>query len=110
MNHQGLNSLWLRNVATGSDTQVVAPTASIRNVAFSPDGNYIYYREALNGIASDFNLYRTPVLGGTPKAVVQDIDTAFTFSPDGLRMAYLRANDPETGKYRSAQCRPGRQR
>ncbi len=100
MNNQGLNSLWLRNVATGSDTQVVAPTASIRNVAFSPDGNYIYYREALNGIASDFNLYRTPVLGGTPKAVVQDVDTALTFSPDGRRMAYLRANDPEAGKYR----------
>jgi serine/threonine protein kinase/Tol biopolymer transport system component len=100
MNNQGLNSLWLRNVATGSDTQVVAPTASIRNVVFSPDGNYIYYREAMNGIASDFNLYRTPVLGGTPKAVVQDVDTALTFSPDGLRMAYLRANDPEPGKYR----------
>jgi eukaryotic-like serine/threonine-protein kinase len=100
MNSQGLNSLWLRNVATGSDTQVVAPTASIRNVAFSPDGNYIYYREALNGIASDFNLYRTPVLGGTPNTVVHDVDTAFTFSPDGRRMAYLRANNPEPGKYR----------
>jgi serine/threonine protein kinase/Tol biopolymer transport system component len=100
MDDQGLNSLWLRNVATGSDTQVVAATASIRNVAFSPDGNYIYYREALNGIASDFNLNRTPVLGGTPQAVVHDVDTAFTFSPDGRRMAYLRANNPETGKYR----------
>ena len=100
MNTQGLNSLWLRNVATGSDTQVVAPTESIRNVAFSPDGNYIYYREALNGIATDFNLYRTPVLGGRPKAVVHDVDTAFTFSPDGRRIAYLRANNPEAGKYR----------
>ena len=100
MNDKGLNSLWLRNIATGSDTQVVPPSASIRNVAFSPDGNYIYYRQALNGIASDFNIYRTPVLGGTPKAVVHDVDTEFTFSPDGRRMAFLRANNPETGKYR----------
>ena len=100
MNDQGLTSLWLRNVATGSDTQVVAPSASIRNVAFSPDGNYIYYRQAMNAIASDFNIYRTPVLGGTPKVVVQDVDTQFAFSPDGRRMAYIRANDPETGKYR----------
>jgi eukaryotic-like serine/threonine-protein kinase len=100
INDQGLNSLWLRNVATGSDTQVVPPSASIPNVAFSPDGNYIYYRQALNGIASDFNIYRVPVLGGTPKVVVHDVDTAFAFSPDGRRMAYQRANNPETSKYR----------
>jgi serine/threonine protein kinase len=100
MNDKGLNSLWLRNVATGSDTQVVPPSATIPNVAFSPDGNYIYFRKAENAIASDFNVYRTPVLGGTPKAVVRDVDSGFTFSPDGQRMAYFRANNPEAGKYR----------
>jgi hypothetical protein len=42
MDDKGLNSLWLRNVATGSDTQVVAPSATIPNIAFSPDGNYIF--------------------------------------------------------------------
>jgi Tol biopolymer transport system component len=78
----------------------VPPSALIPNVAFSPDGDYIYYRQALNGIASDFNIYRTPVLGGTPKVVVHDVDTEFTFSPDGRRLAFLRANNPETGKYR----------
>ena len=97
---KGLNSLWLRNVATGSDTQVVPPSAAIANVAFSPDGNYIFFRKAENAIASDFNIYRAPVLGGTPKSVVHDVDSAFAFSPDGRRMAYIRANNPETGKYR----------
>src|SRR5882762_7735979 len=100
MDDKGLNSLWLRNVATGSDTQVVPPSAAIANVAFSPDGNYIFFRKAENAIASDFSVYRAPVLGGTPKAVVQDVDSAFTFSPDGGRMAFIRANNPETGKYR----------
>ena len=97
---KGLNSLWLRNVATGSDTQVVPPSATIANVAFSPDGNYIFFRKAENAIASDFSVYRAPVLGGTPKMVVQDVDSAFAFSPDGKRMAFIRANNPETGKYR----------
>ncbi len=100
MDDKGLNSLWLRNVATGSDTQVVAPSATIPNAAFSPDGNYIFFRKAENAIASDFNVYRAPVLGGTPKAVVHDVDSAFAFSPDGRRMAYIRGNNPETGKYR----------
>jgi len=100
MDERGLNSLWLRNIATGSDTQVVPPSATMPNVAFSPDGNYIFFRKAENAIASDFNIYRAPVLGGTPKAVVHDVDSAFAFSPDGRRMAYIRGNNPETGKYR----------
>src|SRR5246127_1427480 len=100
MDDKGLNSLWLRNVATGSDTQVLPPSATIANVAFSPDGNYIFFRKAENAIASDFSVYRAPVLGGTPKVLIQDVDSAFTFSPDGRRMAYIRGNNPETGKYR----------
>jgi len=100
MDEKGLNSLWLRNVATGSDTQIVPPTTTIPNVAFSPDGNYVYFRRAENGIQSDFSIYRTPVLGGTPQVVIRDVDSAFSFSPDGARMTYTRANDPETGKWR----------
>jgi serine/threonine protein kinase len=100
MNDKGLNSLWLRNVATGSDAQVVPPSANIASVTFSPDGNYIYFRKAENAIASDFNVYRTPVLGGMAKAVISDVDSGVTFSPDGQRMAYIRGNDPEPGKYR----------
>jgi serine/threonine protein kinase/Tol biopolymer transport system component len=101
LDDNGLQSLWLRNVPTASDTQVIPPSASTyRSLAFSPDGNYIYFRKALNAINSDYNLYRAPVLGGTPQTVVKDIDSEITFSPDGKRMAYARANDPEIGKTR----------
>lgn len=101
LNDNGLQSLWLRNVPTASDTQVIPPSASAyRSLAFSPDGNYIYFRKAQNAVDSDFNLYRAPVLGGTPQTVVRDIDTDVGFSPDGTRMVYSRANDPELGKYR----------
>jgi serine/threonine protein kinase len=97
----GLRSLLLRNIPTGSDTQVIAPSAGIyRDLAFSPDGNYVYFRRSANSQATEFNLYRAPVLGGAPKQVVRDIDSDLAFSPDGQRMAYIRANDPEPGKYR----------
>ncbi len=100
LNDNGLQSLWLRNVPTASDTQVIPPSASTyRSLAFSPDGNYIYFRKAQNAVNSDFNLYRAPVLGGTPQAAVHDIDSDIAFSPDGKRFAYVRANDPEIGKY-----------
>jgi serine/threonine protein kinase len=101
LDDSGQQSLWLRNVPTASDTQIIAPSPSTyRTLAFSPDGNYIYFRKAQNATNSDYNLYRAPVLGGTPQTVVRDIDSDIAFSPDGKRMAYLRANDPEIGKDR----------
>jgi eukaryotic-like serine/threonine-protein kinase len=100
-NDGGLESLWLRNVPTGSDTQIVPPSASsYASLAFSPDGNYIYFRKARNVVQTFFDLYRVPVLGGTSQKVVLDVDSDIAFSPDGHRMAYARGNDPEIGKYR----------
>jgi len=97
----GLQSLWLRNVVTGSDTQVIPPSpSSYASLAFSPDGNYIYFRKALNATNSYYNLYRSPILGGTPQTISRDVDSDITFSSDGHRIAYCRANDPEIGKYR----------
>jgi len=106
-NDNGRQSLWLRNVPTGSDTQVIPASADFyRDLAFSPDGNYIYFRKAANLQGTQFDLYRAPVLGGTPKAIVRDIDSDLAFSPDGHRIAYVRANDPEPGKYRLLTANP----
>jgi Tol biopolymer transport system component len=100
-NDKGQQSLWLHNVATGSDTRVIPPApVSYANLAFSPDGNYLYFRKAEDALNSTYFLYRAPVLGGTPQIVVRDIDSDLGFSPDGRRMAYMRGNDPELGKYR----------
>jgi eukaryotic-like serine/threonine-protein kinase len=100
MDDDGLQSLWLRNVPTGSDTQVLAPSDSYyASVAFSPDGNYIYFRKAQNAMQTYWILYRSPILGGTPQTIVRNIDSDISFSPDGQRIAYVRWNSPEVGKY-----------
>jgi eukaryotic-like serine/threonine-protein kinase len=87
----GLQSLWLRHIPTNSNTQVVPPAATrYAGLTFSPDGNYIYCvrrDEAEHTIAS---LYSAPVLGGTPRLLVRDVDSPITFAPDGQRFAYLR--------------------
>ena len=56
-NENGLPSLWLRNIPTGSDTQILPRSADIyRDLAFSPDGNYVYYRKSANTNATQFNV------------------------------------------------------
>src|SRR5262249_43085369 len=35
-------------------------------------------------------LYQMPVLGGAPRQLVRDIDSAPTFSPDGQQIAFIR--------------------
>jgi eukaryotic-like serine/threonine-protein kinase len=93
--------LWLHNIATGSDTQILPPSQGyILFPLFSPDGNYVYFKRRQNTAGSTYNLYRIPVLGGTPEEVVRDVDSVISFSPGGRRFAFVRANDPEVGKYR----------
>ncbi|MGC2245649.1 MAG: protein kinase [Terriglobales bacterium] len=100
-NDNGLRSLWLRNVPTGSDAQILpADSAVYEALTFSPDGNYVYFRKAGLATQSEWDLYRMPVLGGAPQLVVRDVDSNITFSPDGHRIAYVRGNDPEVGKTR----------
>jgi len=97
----GQASLWLHNVPTGSDTQVVAPSSSlIRSVSFSRDGNYLYFLQAGDKSGLFHVLYRAPLLGGSPKQLVKDVDALAAFSPDGQKMIYVRCNNPEPNKCR----------
>ncbi len=94
----GAQSIWLRNVATGSDTEIIPPSFErYQDLAFSPDGNYVYFLKIVSPAVR--NLYRLPVLGGIPQLVARDVDTKPSFSPDGQRIAYVRGNDPEIGKF-----------
>jgi len=103
LNNEGNESLWLRHLLSESNVQIVAPQrVQYHALRFSPDGSYIYYSHTLpaSGQASDeYDLYRIPVLGGTPKVLVKDIDSTPSFSRDGQHFLFLRANDPDPGKY-----------
>ena len=103
----GKQSLWLRHVETNSDTQVVTPQATrYSRLAFSPDASYLYFRRPTGTVEDVHDFYRAPVLGGTPRVIAHDVDTNITFSPDGKRIAYGRANDPEVGKFQLLTANP----
>ena len=100
VNDKGQQSLWLRNVPTNSNTQVMpAEPVQYLGLRFSPDGNYLYFVRGEPGQPVKF-LYRAPVLGGTPQKLITDVDSNITFSPDGHSLAYFVDNNPEKGKFR----------
>src|SRR5580704_2722377 len=86
-----MQSLMVRQVATGSDVQILPPAVStFYGLTFSPDGNYIYFTEASKENQLFSSLYKMPVLGGNPQQIVRDIDTSISFSPDGKQFAFIR--------------------
>ena len=91
------SSLWVRQTATSSDVQIVPPTETrYVGVTFSVDGNYVYYVVYEKNAAVGY-VYQIPVLGGSPRKVIEDVDTPITFSGDGKRFAWIR-NFPRSGE------------
>jgi serine/threonine protein kinase/roadblock/LC7 domain-containing protein len=87
---QGRQGLRVRQVDGSATVQVVAADdVQIHGVTFTPDGNRIHYiaYKTGGGIAT---LYEVPVLGGTPRRLLEDIDREPSFSPDATRFAFIR--------------------
>lgn len=98
-NDNGKQALWLQNVPTDSEVRIVEPSGAFySHLAFSPDGNHLYFLESADKTGNNRNLYRVPVLGGEPRQIVRDVDSDIAFSPNGNRMAYFRGNDPVAGE------------
>ncbi len=99
-------SLRVQNVATRSDVQVLAPDlVEFAGVTFSPDGNYIYFVRSDKSTAQFRYLYQMPVLGGTPRQLIRDIDAPIDFSPDGGQIVFQRGvPERQTVEVRIAQA------
>ena len=86
-------SLWIRQVNTANDKQIVAPApVGYFGITFSRDSTEVYYAVKANLDAG--TLYRIPVLGGTPVKILEHIEGPVSLSPDSTQLVLIRGNYP----------------
>lgn len=86
----GQQGLWVQPLGSFDPVQLVPPADVVwRGVTFSRDGHFIYFVSQEKGkpVAS---LFKVPLVGGTPRKVLDDVDSPITFSPDGTRFVFVR--------------------
>src|SRR5262249_9640443 len=86
----GRQSLWVRNVATGSSVQIIPPAEGrYEDLTVTPDGSNIYFTRTGK---DEFwpTLYLLPIFGGEPKKIAENVSGPVTFSPDARQIAFVR--------------------
>jgi len=92
----GQQSLWMRHIATGSNAQIMPPTeVRYTGLAFTPNGDFLYFTRIEPEDPGLGFLYQVPVLGGTPRKLITDVDSPVSFSPDGQQIVFLRNSGTE---------------
>ncbi len=88
----GKQAMYVRQLNGSRPVQLTAPaTVGFWGMTFTRDGQSIYY-----GLKSQSrptgDLFQIPTLGGTPRLLLSEIDSAVTFSPDRSRIAFYRVD------------------
>lgn len=91
----GQQSIWVRQVATSSNIQIVPPSAATyEDFSFTRDGNYLYFnKREKNGPDS---LYQMAALGGGARKIAENVSSRAAPSADGNRIAFIRGGPFET--------------
>jgi TolB protein len=84
----GVPVIYLRNVSTGAEKELVRFGGTKSPGSFSPDGQWLYASVSQEG---DSNIYRIRVVGGEAQKVVEGfgLDVSPSAAPDGRRIAFV---------------------
>ena len=92
LNDAGKISLWVRQILTNSNVQIVPPAnGNNGGTNISRDGQFVYYRW-IDDSDPEGAIYQVPILGGTPRKILTGgVASPISFSPDGQRFAFIRS-------------------
>jgi serine/threonine protein kinase len=87
----GQYSIWMRNVSTGKDLQILPPVIlDYGSLVFSRDGNQLYFVRRDEDSPASLNLYIMSVFGGEPRLLIRNVDDTIALSPDEKQVAYRK--------------------
>lgn len=95
LNEKGQYSLWLGHTDGGEPIRLrETAEASYDSLNFAPDSSGFYYvlREPRKFRG---DLYKSPLFGGAPEKLREDVPSAITFSPDFARFAFVQNGETD---------------
>lgn len=94
---KGRYSIWIRQLTTNTNSEIVPPTDDIIGMAFSHSGEYLYF---VKGDPSA--LYRVSLFGDVPVKILERLEGKFSLSPDDSRIAFIRVSPNSNGQQEHA--------
>ena len=91
---KGKASTWLRQLATNTNVEIVAPGSPVYGLAFTQSGEYLYFVRG-----APRALYRISPLGGVPTKIVEKLEGNFSISADDRQIAFIRVGLNREGQY-----------
>ena len=86
---RGQESLWVRQVEVAGGIEVVPPGGNhFVGITFSADSNSIFYVKYGKDTAGS-GLYQVPVLGGSARKLLTEIDSQISFGPDKRHFTFV---------------------
>ena len=93
------SSVVVKQIGSNSDVVVMPPSAEANYFApsITPDGSYVdVLVDAHRNPAEPRYIVRVPLLGGTPRRIVEGAASGLGWSPDSRKIAFVRWTDPRT--------------
>lgn len=87
-------SIWLRQLATNTNVEIVPASGFIVGLAFTNSGDSLYFVRGdaidLSKRSPDSALYRISLVGGVPAKITDKLEGNFSISADDRQIAFIR--------------------
>lgn len=87
-------NIWLTQLATSENIEIIPPSDDMYyGLAFSHDGNSLYFVRKPRAGHDPAVLYRVMTFGGIPVKVIDNVEGWISLSPDDRQISFLRCRD-----------------
>lgn len=87
-------SIWLRELATNNNVEIVSGKGGIYGLAFGHNGQHLFFARRGEPISEPLlyqtALYRVSLVGGMPTKIVDTLEGKFSISEDDKQIAFIR--------------------